>query len=317
MKTIIYTAPVIEPITLAELKLHLRHDSGAFDEMPSLAFGSHAIANNYTTHIGFKIEVLGYVAFVIFTSGTNGATGTVDVKIQESDDNVTWSDVSNGAFTQVTTANDNTTYEKSYTGTKKYIRTVAKVLLAACDFGTSIIRNAATSTEDTLLTEHIQTARIKVEKMTRRQLLTATWDLFLNEFPDDEPITLPFGNLQTVTHIKYKKSDWASLADDVTLVEDTDYLVEVNGDQHGRIIVAYGKSWPSFTPYPSNPIVIRFICGWTTAALVPPDIKSAIKLICGDLYENREATMTQVQGNITDNKTVDRLLWPCRLWGDF
>ena len=45
---------------------------------------------------------------------TNGAGGTVDVKLQHSDDGAAWSDVGSGAFTQVTESNDNAVYEKVY-----------------------------------------------------------------------------------------------------------------------------------------------------------------------------------------------------------
>lgn len=261
MKAILYTAPIIEPITLAELKLHLRLDSGSFadniDETQSIAPGSKAIANNYTTHVGTAVEVLGYTALVIFASGTNAATGTVDVKIQDSDDNVTWTDWGT-AFTQVTTANDNATYEKAYTGTKRYIRTVAKVLLAVCEFGTSVIRLTATSYEDDLLNAIITSAREHVEDITRRALLTQTWDYSLPGWPTSNFIYLPYGNLQSVTSIKWK--DTAAV--ESTLTVTTDYLVETNGDQCGRIVLPYGVTWPSGTLYPSNPITIRFICGW-------------------------------------------------------
>lgn len=310
MKAILYTAPIIEPITLAELKLHLRLDSGSFadniDETQSIAPGSKAIANNYTTHVGTAVEVLGYTALVIFASGTNAATGTVDVKIQDSDDNVTWTDWGT-AFTQVTTANDNATYEKAYTGTKRYIRTVAKVLLAVCEFGTSVIRLTATSYEDDLLNAITTSAREHVEDITRRALLTQTWDYSLPGWPTSNFINLPYGNLQSVTSIKWK--DTAAV--ESTLTVTTDYLVETNGDQCGRIVLPYGVTWPSGTLYPSNPITIRFICGWTTAALVPYKIKAALKMIAADLYANRERQLVTAVQSYIEN------LASARLWGEF
>ena len=317
MRVKLITAPTIEPITLAELDLHLRQDSGSFDGnltlTQSLAFGSKAIANNYTTHVGTGVDVLGKQAEVLLHCGTNGATGTNDTRIEESDDNVTFTAWTGGAFTQVTTANDNADYKLPYTGTKQYIRTASKVLLAACEFGTSILINAATTAEDDLLTAIIQAARESAEDITRRALLTQTWDYFLDAFPAEDYITLPFGNLQSVTHVKYTDSD----GDITTLTENTDYIVETNGEGCGRIVLPYGDSWPSFTAYPSNPIAIRFICGWTTAALIPSKIKTAIKMLCSDLYENREGQSVGSAQIYFENQRVQKLLASARLWEEF
>lgn len=318
MSLALVTPPIIEPLSLAQLKLHLRLDSGSFsdnvDESQSLKPASYAIAADYTTHVGTGIDVLGYTALVVLNSGTNEATGTADVKIQESDDNITYTDWTGGAFVQVTTANDNAVQEKEYTGTKQYIRTVAKVLSAACAFGTTVIRLTSTIAEDDLLTDIIQAARENVEDITRRALLTQTWDYYLDSFPDDNFIKIPFGNLQSVTHVKYTDSD----GDQTTMTVTDDYIVELNGDQCGRIVLPYSIPWPSFSKYTSNPVVIRFVAGWTTAASIPSKIRSAIKLICADLYSNREAQYIGMPGqNYAENKTVMKLLMSARLFDNF
>jgi uncharacterized phiE125 gp8 family phage protein len=312
MRTVQTVAPVLLPVSLSELKAHLKLDSGTFDGnltiTQSLAYGSKVIANNYTTHVGTGVDVLGKQAEVLLHCGTNGATGTVDTKIQESDDNATWTDWTGGAFTQVTTTNDNQDYKKAYTGTKQWIRTASKVLLAACEFGTSILVNAATTAEDDLLTEKLQSAIDDAEDFTGRQLLTATWKAYLDKFPvDKDYIELPFGNLQSVTAITYKDSAGTV----TTMTVTTEYLVETNGDQCGRIVLPYGCSWPSVTLYPSNPICIEFVCGWTAAALVPSKIKSAILLGAADLYHCRE---TKTDRPIYENKAVENLLYAKKLW---
>jgi len=169
--------------------------------------------------------------------------------------------------------------------------------------------------EDEYLEGLVKSAREYVEDVTRRQLLTSTWDYYLDKWPTENFISLPFGNLQTVTHVKYKKSDWVSPAAEESLTVTTDYLVETNSDQFGRIVLAYNESWPTDTLYPSKPIVIRFVCGWTTAALIPYEIKAAIKMIAAKLYESRgEDVLGQT---VSENKTVDSLLWSKRLWGNF
>jgi len=319
MNVVLKTAPTIEPLSLADIKLHLKLDSETFDGnltlTQCLSYGSKAIANNYTIHVGTAVEVIGKEAEVLVHHGTNGATGTVDTKIQESDDGTTWTDFTGGAFTQVTTANDNTDYKKQYTGTKRYIRTASKVLLAACEFGTSVLVNAATTAEDDLLTAIIQASREHIEDITRRALLTQTWYYYLDGFPSDKDyIVLPFGNLQSVTSIKYKDSGGT----ETTMTVTTDYLVETNGEGYGRIVLPYGVSWPSATLYPSNPITIEFVCGWTAAANIPSKIRTAAKMICSDLYENREAQIVNpTMEPYSVNKTVAALLASTVLWKEF
>jgi uncharacterized phiE125 gp8 family phage protein len=314
--------PAFEPITLDELKLHLRLDSGSFDGNldidQCLAYGSHAIQNNFTVHVGTGVDVLGKQAEVLLHCGTNSTTGTNETVIQESDQLATgYTTWTGGTFTTVTAANDNTDYKLPYTGSKRYIRTASRVLLDACEFGTSILINAATTAEDTLLNDIITSAREHVEDICRRAIITQTWDYCLPGWPSSNFIKLPYGNLQTVTSIKYRESDWLTSADDITLTEGTDYLVETNGEYCGRVVLPYGESWPSGTLYPSNPITIRFVCGWTTAALVPYKIKAAMKMICADIYENRERQSVGTAQIYFENKTVDRLLASARLWDEF
>jgi uncharacterized phiE125 gp8 family phage protein len=262
----------------------------------------------YYSPVGTGVDVLGKESLVYLVSGTNGTGGTVDAKIQESDDNATFTDWTGGAFTQVTEATDNATFEKAYTGTKQYIRVVAKTLVASCNFGVDIVTNAATLAEDSLLETIRVAAREEIENCTRRALITSTWDYYLQEWPQRNFITLPFGNLQSVTSVSWKDTDGT----EATLTAGTDYLVETNGAGCGRIVLPYACSWPTNSLYPSNPIKIRFICGWTSAASVPAKIRTAIKMIAAQMYEQRgEAIVGTI---VTENKTVMRLVDSYRLW---
>lgn len=167
------------------------------------------------------------------------------------------------------------------------------------------------SSDDEMLSTIIQVAREQVEDITRRALLTSTWDFVLQEWPVENYIKLPYGNLQSVTSVKWKDTDGT----ETTLTAGTDYLVETNGENVGRVVLPYGESWPSDTLYPSNPITIRFVCGWTAASLIPAKIRAACKLIAGDIYQNREGKILTGQ-SYQENKAVMALLTNARIWDE-
>jgi len=268
------TPPTDEPVTLQELKAHLKVNSGTLaesvDEVQSIAPDEQSTTVGYDLE-GGSVEITSDTALVYVQSGTNGGGGTVDVKIQDSVDDITFADW--GAFDQITTANDNDTFEIEYTGTKDYIRTVAKVLVASCSFGTTVVQYSPTSGEDDLLGTILIAARRHVENVTGRQLMTATWDYSIQDWPDSNRIKLPFGNLVSVSSVKWKDSD----GDETTLTVTDDYLVETNSGECGFVVLPYGISWPSGSLYPSNPITIQYVCGYASAALVPETLQVAIK----------------------------------------
>lgn len=303
-------APTVEPVTLAELKTHLGIDSGTIASdsaiYTSIAAGSHGVVAGYTL-LGTAVNVLGHTTIVYLTPVNNGASGTVDVKIQESDSSGgTYTDWATGSFTQVTEANDTTIQEKAYTGVKAYIRTAAKTLVAACEFGTSIMVWEPNTSEDDMLNELITSGRLSVENDTDRKLITQTWDYCPKNWPSGDRIKLPFGNLQSVTSVKWKATDGT----ETTLVENTDYIVMANGTQCGWIGLLYGGSWPTGTLYPHNPITIRFSCGYgSSASSVPVSAKQAIKRWCANNYTNRGDNY--VGAIVHEDQTYRRLINNC------
>lgn len=234
--------------------------------------------------IGQPVDVLGHTAVVYLTPVNNGAGGTVDAKIQESDV-ITglYTDWSGGNFTQVTESTNTTIQEILYTGAKKYIRVVAKPLVAACEFGTSVMVWEPNVSEDAMLNELITAGRLSLENDTSRKIMEQTIDYYPKYWPDGDRIKLPFGCLTSIVSVSYKDSAGTT----TTMTENTDYLVELNGDQCGFIVLPYQGCWPSDELYVSNPISIRFVCGYATQAEVPVSIKRAIKAACTNLYMNR------------------------------
>ena len=136
---------------------------------------------------------------------------------------------------------------------------------------------------DNDLIELITDARIHIEDITWRKLITQTWYAYFQDWPKGSYIELPFGELQSVTAIKYtdvdnSQSTWSS----AEYIIGTDY-------QHGRITLDDGYTWPNENLYPSNPIEVEFVCGYgDTATDIPSPIRRAIRLVISGLFENRE-----------------------------
>lgn len=305
------TAPVLEPLTLSQVKSHLRLDSGSLADnittVQTIAPGAHVIAAAYSL-VGTGVDVLGYRVIVNLNAGTNGAGGTVNAKIQESDDNVTYADWPGGAFTAVTVSNDNAVQEKEYSGTKQYIRVVATVAGNTCEFGADIIKEQPYSAEDDLLTALITAAREDCEDFQNRQYITATWELWLDSWPNKDYITIPRPPLQSITSIKHYGTDNT----EYTLAA-ADYFVDEKSEP-GRVVLAYGKSWPSTTLRPANGICIEFKAGYgDDAADVPKVVKQAMLLIIGHLNENREAVLIDGGAARELPMGAQHLLWKNRV----
>lgn len=273
-------APASEPVTLAAMKQHLRQGSTLYDDVESqasIAPGNQSIAAAYSL-AGSSVTVTGYQALAILTAGAVGAGGSFTVKLQHRNSTGdAWADVTSGAFTTVNSANDEATFELAYTGTYAYLRAVATVAGAACNFGVSILLFKPEAAEDTLVSGLITTAREYCEELTERSYVAQTWELTLDDWPaNNGAIKLLRRPISAVSSVKYTDSDGT----ETTLVEDTDYIVSL---KQAKIVPAYGESWPSATLYPIDAIAIRY----TTGGTYPERVKSAIKLMVAWLYTHR------------------------------
>ncbi len=167
------------------------------------------------------------------------------------------------------------------------------------------LRQEDSTADDTLITALIVAARENVEQFTRRALIEQTWKLWLDEFPSSGVIYLPKSPLRSVVAVTYVDGAGA-----VQTLATTEYAIDTAATP-GRIYLAYDKSWPS-TRAIQDAVRVEFKGGYGTAATaVPEGIKAAMKLIIGDLYENRERTVVGTIAN--ELPAVDALLWPHRV----
>lgn len=147
----------------------------------------------------------------------------------------------------------------------------------------------------------IEAAREAVEKELGRALITQQWQLTQDCFPcGGEPLQLRYPPLISVESVKYLDSSGV-----LQTMSPSDYIVDMSADW-GEIALAYGKSWPATLPQ-RNAVTVAFTVGYgDTPADVPSALRSALLLLVGDLYANREGSVT---GTIVQNNpTIDALL---------
>lgn len=123
------------------------------------------------------------------------------------------------------------------------------------------------------------------EEFTGRAFIEQTWDLYIDEFPEDY-IRVPKPPLIEVVGIYYRDSAGAeqALSADIYIVDDA--------SEPARIALAYGEAWPTIQTR-INAVRVRFKAGYINdaspaAANVPFPIKAAIKMIAGSLFVHRE-----------------------------
>lgn len=137
-----------------------------------------------------------------------------------------------------------------------------------------------------------------------RALVTQEWELMLDTFPCASTIKVPLPPLQSVESITYVDTAGATQT-----LPTSVYAVDI-ASEPGVVSLKYAQVWPA-TINQRNAVTIAFTCGYGAAEAVPGRLKAAIKLMVGDLFENREASILGVSR--VDNPTVDSLLFPFRV----
>jgi uncharacterized phiE125 gp8 family phage protein len=158
------------------------------------------------------------------------------------------------------------------------------------------------------------------EGFTARQLITATWELWLSSWYEPEiyqpsncgdpgVIWLPKPPAQSITSVKYLNGSGI----DVTMGASEYVLVAGSGPlaQRAGLFPAYGTAWPTNRAQAAS-IKIRFVAGYGAShTTVPPELTQGMLLWFGELYERREEQTTGAA--IAHNSIgAERLWWPFR-----
>jgi uncharacterized phiE125 gp8 family phage protein len=162
-----------------------------------------------------------------------------------------------------------------------------------------------TTDQDNVITELIATARNQCETISGRCFVNRQYEIGFDRLPGSWPFSYGFGSsllspfreihlprypLYSVDLFQYTD---ITTGNPVVMAVDTDY--QVKGKEPGRLQPAYGQAWP-IARWSLESILIRFTAGYGDTAAspaigkdCPPQYKTAIKLMVGHWYENRES----------------------------
>lgn len=109
---------------------------------------------------------------------------------------------------------------------------------------------------DSFINSLIAAARVQVENVIGRALISQTFEMGLDDWPCEDMFPVPRPPLQGIVSIKYKDSGG---------VEATwpraDYIVDPDSEP-GRVGLIYSGVWPSTVLQPFGAIKVRFVAGY-------------------------------------------------------
>lgn len=147
------------------------------------------------------------------------------------------------------------------------------------------LRNDDLRYDDDYLISVIHAAGAVIEKQYGLALLTQTVKQYHQAFPacSDTPLLLRIAPLLSVTSIQYVDG-----AGDTQTWDAAEYNAG-HYNQTAFIIPKVGYTWPSGLADTPNAVTITYQAGFgAKASTIPPDIRGALLLMIGSMYENRE-----------------------------
>lgn len=150
-----------------------------------------------------------------------------------------------------------------------------------------------TDDENSLINSLIVTARRMAEAYTSRQLITATYTLDMNDFPDGSyfergygVILLPRTPLGSVSGITYVDTGGTTQTLATTVYET------ISDDITAKVVLKPSQVWPSVQSDKYNAVTVTFTAGYGAAATnVPESVQSGMLILIAELFENRDVTI--------------------------
>jgi len=136
--------------------------------------------------------------------------------------------------------------------------------------------------EDPVVASLILAARLHIEGALDIAMVTQSWSLFVDCWPEDGRVSIPVGPLKSVDSVKvYDANDTAQTVSPETYVVDLSLL-------RPRLVRQAGAVWP-IPGRPANGIKIALTAGYgDTTDKVPQPIRQAVLMLAAHWYEQRE-----------------------------
>lgn len=161
------------------------------------------------------------------------------------------------------------------------------------------------SLEDTLIASLIFAARTYVERVLDLALITQSWSLFLDAWPEDCLIDIPLGPVQAISSVRVH--GWRG---DAAELPESSWSLD-KASRPARLELRQGMAWPA-PMRRANGIEIAFTAGFGDGrASVPAPIRQAIFLLVAHWYEVREPVLLERE-RLEAPLTVAALLQPYR-----
>jgi uncharacterized phiE125 gp8 family phage protein len=135
--------------------------------------------------------------------------------------------------------------------------------------------------EDLLLSSLITSARMVVEANTGVRLVSQSWDLIMDNWPQggDDRICLPHWPVQDITGIYL-------LGNGREQVDQTVYESELN-PRIPQVFPVKGRSWPAIKRDKLG-VLVSLTAGFISVETIPEPLKQAIRLLAVNWYEARD-----------------------------
>ncbi|MBE3101473.1 MAG: phage head-tail connector protein [Firmicutes bacterium] len=137
-----------------------------------------------------------------------------------------------------------------------------------------------TTDDDNYITELILACTKAAEYFQNRSYLQQTRIMKFDAFPD--VIRPNYPPLISVDSIQY-----VDTAGTTQTLDSANYTVDTTLEP-GRIIPAYGLTWPSTRDH-INAVTLTYQAGYGAASSVPAVVKWAVRLLVAHFYEHRES----------------------------